>query len=164
MIGIWQDVRFGVRMLLKHRLATAVCVVALGLGIGANTAIFSMAEGFLLHPVPIENPDRIVALVDSRPEQSVELNSVAPATYFDWKKEAKSFDQLTHYVWSENNWTGDREPQKIQAFLVGANFFQTLGVQPILGRAFLPEEEQAGKDQEIILGHALWEQRYASDP
>jgi len=164
MVGIWQDVRFGVRMLLKHRLATLVCVVALGLGIGANAAMFSMAEGFLLHPVPFENPDKLVALVDSRPEQSVEMNSVAPATFFDWKKEAKSFDNLTYYAWSENNLTGDREPQKIQSFLVAANFFQTIGVQPQLGRAFLPEEEEAGKDQEIILGHALWEQRYASDP
>jgi len=63
---IWQDVRFGLRMLIKHRLATIVCVVALGLGIGANTAIFSLAEAFLVHPVPFENPDRIVALVDAR--------------------------------------------------------------------------------------------------
>ncbi len=164
MIGIWQDVRFGVRMLLKHRLATLVCVVALGLGIGANAAMFSMAEGFLLHPVPFENPDKLIALVDSRPEQSVEMNPVAPATVFDWKKEARSFDNLTYYAWNENNLTGDREPQKIQSFLVAANFFQTIGVQPQLGRAFLPEEEEAGKDQEIILGHALWEQRYASDP
>jgi putative ABC transport system permease protein len=164
MLGIWQDIRFGVRMLLKHRLATLVCVIALGLGIGANAAIFSMAEGFLLHPVPFENADKLVALVDSRPEQSVEMNSVAPATFFDWKNEAHSFEQFTYYAWSENNLTGDREPQKIQAFLVAANFFQTIGVHPQLGRAFLPEEEETGKDQEIILGHALWEQRYASDP
>jgi putative ABC transport system permease protein len=164
MIGIWQDVHFGVRMLLKHRLATLVCVIALGLGIGANAAMFSMAEGFLLHPVPFENPDKLIALVDSRPEQNVEMNSVAPATFFDWKKEAQSFEKLTFYAWSEHNLTGDREPQKIQSFLVAANFFQTIGVQPQWGRAFLPEEEEFGRDQEIILGHALWEQRYASDP
>ena len=164
MIGIWQDVRFGVRMLLKHRLATLVCVVALALGIGANAAMFSMAEAFLLHPVPFENPDKLIALVDSRPEQSVEMNPVAAATVFDWKKEARSFDNLTTTPGMKINLTGDREPQKIQIFLVAANFFQTIGVQPQLGRAFLPEEEEAGKDQEIILGHALWEQRYASDP
>ena len=68
MIGIWQDVRFGVRMLMKHRLVSLVCIVALALGIGANAAIFSMAEGFLLHPVPFENADRYIALVDSQPE------------------------------------------------------------------------------------------------
>src|SRR5215475_4353516 len=164
MIGIWQDVRLGVRMLMKHRLVTLVCVVALGLGIGANAAMFSVAEGTLLHPVPFENSDRIVALVDSRPEQNVEMDGVAPATFFEWKKEAQSFEKLTYYAWSENNLTGDREPQKIQSFLVAANFFQTVGVQPQLGRPFLPEEEEVGKDQEIILGHGLWAQRYGSDP
>ena len=92
------------------------------------------------------------------------MNPVAPATVFDWKKQAKSFDSMTSYAWNEVNLTGDREPQKIQSFHVAANFFETIGVQPQLGRAFLPEEEEAGKDQEIILGHALWEQRYASDP
>src|SRR5580692_879908 len=98
---IWQDVRFGVRMLIKHRIATIVCVVALGLGIGANTAIFSLAEAFLVHPVPFENPDRIVALVDARVNSQggagfgpQDLNAVAPATYLDWKKEVRSFDDL----------------------------------------------------------------------
>jgi putative ABC transport system permease protein len=164
MQGIWQDIRFGLRMLAKHRLATAVCVIALALGIGANAAIFSMAEAFLLHPVPFENADRLLALLDSRPEQAVEMSPVAAATYFDWRKEARSFDRITAYGWDEVNLTGDREPQKLQAFHVAANFFDTLGVQPILGRTFLPEEEEAGHEQEIILGHALWEQRYASDP
>jgi putative ABC transport system permease protein len=172
MESIWQDVRFGVRMLAKHRLATLVCVVALALGIGANTAMFSVAEAFLLHPVPFENADRIVALVDSRVQDqdsgtgfgAQDFNAVAPATFLDWKKETRSFDQLTAYEWDEVNLTGDREPQKIQNFLVSANFFQTIGVQPLLGRVFLPEEEEPGKDREIILGNALWEQRYASDP
>jgi putative ABC transport system permease protein len=167
--SIWQDARFGVRMLLKHPLATVICVVALALGIGANTAIFSLAEAFLLHPVPFENADRIVVLVDSHTGgagygQQWDLTPVAPATFFDWKKEAGSFDEITAYAWDEVNLTGDREPQKIQTFQVSANFFNTIGVQPRLGRFFLPEEEEIGKDQEIILGHALWAQRYGSDP
>jgi putative ABC transport system permease protein len=164
MEAIWQDVRFGLRMLLKHRVATLVCVVALALGIGANTAMFSIAEAFLLHPVPFENADRIVALVDTRPQQNIDQNAIAPATYFDWKKEARSFEQLGAYAWDEVNLTGDREPQKIQAFQVSANFFPLIGVKPLMGRAFLAEEEQPGKDQEIILSYGLWEQRYASDP
>ena len=77
---IGQDIRFGVRMLAKHRLTTLVCVAALGLGIGANAAMFSVAEAFLLHPVPFENSDRLVALVDSRPSEGVDRNAVAPAT------------------------------------------------------------------------------------
>jgi putative ABC transport system permease protein len=171
MESIWQDVRFGLRMLIKHRVATIVCVLALGLGIGANTAMFSMAEAFLLHPVPFENSERIVALVDSRVSTQdsgssfgVDFNSVAPATYLDWKKEVHSFDDLSAYAWDEVNLTGDREAQKVQDFQVTANFFPMIGVQPLMGRTFLPEEEEPGHNQEIILSYGLWEQRYASDP
>ncbi len=163
MHSFWQDIRYGARMLLKHRLATLVCATALALGIGANTAMFSLAEAFLAHPVPIENADRIVALVDSRPGQDIDRTPVAPATYFDWRQEAHSFDELGIYAWREVNLTGDREPQKVQAFQISANLFGLLGVHPQLGRVFLPEEQEPGKEQEIILGHALWEQRYASD-
>jgi putative ABC transport system permease protein len=161
---IWQDVRYGVRMLVKQRLTTLVCAVALALGIGANTAIFSLAEAFLLHPAPFENADRIVALVESRPQENVLMDAVAPATYLEWREQAKSFDQMAGYAWNEVSLTGDGNPQKVQAFNITANMFEMLGVQPLLGRAFLPEEEIPGKNQEIILGHALWEQRYASDP
>jgi putative ABC transport system permease protein len=168
---LWQDVRFGLRMLIKHRIATIVCVIALGLGIGANTAIFSLAEAFLLHPVPFENSDRIVALVDARMASDggagfgpQDLTPVAPATYLDWKKEVHSFDDLAAYDWDEINLTGDREAQKVQDFKVTASFFPMIGVQPLLGRTFLPEEEEPGRNQEIILSYGLWEQRYASDP
>jgi putative ABC transport system permease protein len=164
MFSILQDVRFGVRMLMKHRLATLVSIVALALGIGANTAMFSVAEGFLLHPAPFENADRIVALFDARPQQNVDMNPVAPATYFDWRKEAHSFDQLAAYMWDEVSLTGDGHPQKVQAFRISSNLFGMLGVRPQLGRVFSQDEEEPGKDQEIVLGHALWEQRYASDP
>ena len=172
MNSIWHDVRYGARMLIKHRVATLVCVIALGLGIGANAAIFSLAEAFLLHPVPFENSDGIVALSDARVSGQAggagfgpqDLNSVAPPTYLDWKKEARSFDAMGAYAWDEVNLTGDREAQKIQDFKISANFFPMIGVQPLLGRTFLSEEEEPGRDQEIILSYGLWEQRYASDP
>jgi putative ABC transport system permease protein len=159
-----QDIRYGVRMLVKHRLTTLVCVVALGLGIGVNAAMFSVAEAFLLHPVPFENSNRVVALVDSRPSQGIDTNTVAPATYFEWKAQARSFEELGAYVWDTINLTGDREPEKISGFAVSPNFFDLLGVRPRLGRTFLPEEEQVGNDQVIILSYGLWERRYASDP
>jgi putative ABC transport system permease protein len=161
---IGQDIRYGVRMLVKHRLTTLVCVAALGLGIGANAAMFSVAEAFLLHPVPFENSDRVVALVDSRPSEGVDTNAVAPATYFEWKAEARSFEDIGAYVWDTINLTGDREAAKINGFAVSPKFFDLLGVHPRLGRTFLPEEEQVGKDQVIILSYGLWERRYASDP
>lgn len=164
MNSIWQDVRFGGRMLWKHRTATLICAAALALGIGANTAMFSSAEAFLLRPVPFENADRVVALVDERPQQNILSNPVAPATFLEWKERAKSFESLGASQWADINLTGNREPQKVQGFQVSANFFEVLGVQPQLGRSFLPEEEQPGKEQEIILSHGLWERRYASDP
>jgi putative ABC transport system permease protein len=164
MYTIWQDVRYGARMLWKHRLATLVCAVALALGIGANTAIFSVAEAFLMHPVPFENADQLAALIDTRPQQNIDRNAVAPATYFDWQEQAKSFEKLGAYAWDEVNLTGAREPVKIQGFDVTANFFDVLGVQPKLGRVFLSEEQHSGKDQEILLSYGLWERQFASDP
>lgn len=159
-----QDVRFAGRMLWKHRWVTLLAIVALALGIGTNTAIFSLAEAFLVHPVPFEHAEGLVAVVDTRPELNIDRNSVAPATYFDWKEQSRSFEQMAAYEWDEVNLTGDGAPQKVQGMDVSSNFFNFLQVQPILGRTFLPEEEQFGKNQEIILSYGLWERRYASDP
>src|SRR2546423_8521932 len=114
MFTIWQDIRFGLRMLAKHRLATLVSILALALGISANTSMFSVAEAFLLHPAPFENADRIVALVDARPQQNIDMNSIAPATYFDWRNEAHSFEQLGAYDWNAFSLTGDALPQQVQ--------------------------------------------------
>ncbi len=167
MNSVLQDIRFAARMLRKNRLATLVLILALALGIGANTAIFSVAEGLLLRPLPVPHVDRLAALVDSRPQQSdnpIDQNPIAPATFFEWKAQLQSYDDLAAYYWDQINLTGDSEPQKVQAFGVSANFFRLLDVTPILGRAFLPEEEELGKDHEIILSHGLWERRYASDP
>jgi putative ABC transport system permease protein len=161
--AIWQDIRYSGRMLWKHRLATLVSILAFAVGIGVNTAMFSVAEAFLLHPAPFENANRVVVLVDSRPHQNIDMNAIAPATYFDWRKEVRSFDRFGAFAWDEINLTGDGHPQKVQAFQISADLFEVLGVQPQLGRGFLSEEEQPGRDQEIILGHALWEQHYASD-
>src|SRR5208282_2481195 len=143
---------------------TLVCVAALALGIGANAAMFSVAEAFLLHPVPFDNSDRIVALINSRPLDGIDSNAVAPASYFEWRAQAHSFESMGAYVWDSMNLTGDQKPEKIQAFEISANFFEVLGVAPKLGRTFLSEEEQVGKDQVIILSYGLWERRYASDP
>jgi putative ABC transport system permease protein len=159
-----QDIRFALRMLLKHRLATLVSIVALALGIGANTAIFSVAEGFFIHPVPLPHLDRLAGISNSRPHEHIELGGVAPATYFDWVDRVKSFDELAAHEWDEINLTGDSAPQKVQAFAVSSNFFHLLDVSPIMGRVFLPEEEVPGKEHEIILSYGLWERSFGSDP
>lgn len=165
MASLWHDIRFGARMLAKQKLTTCACVIALALGIGANTAIFSLAEAFLLHPAPFENADRAVALVEARPQENIDMNGDSPASFFDWRKEAQSFDEIAAYAWDEVSLTGDGNPQKVQTFDVTGNFFAMLGVRPQLGRIFAPETDvPREKIQEIILGHALWEQRYAADP
>ncbi len=142
---LMNDIRFGLRMLWKHRLASLVCVIALGLGMGATAAIFSMAEAFLLHPVPIPDVSRIVALVDTRPQENVLMNAVAPASYLDWQQQARSFEKMGAYRWDEVNFSGDGTPQRVEGFDVSPNFFSLLGVQPALGRAFLPEEGELGQ-------------------
>ena len=161
---IRQDIRYALRMLWKHRFATFVCAGALALGMGANTAIFSMAEAFLLHPVPLDEVNRLVAIFDSKPRQNIEKTAIATATYLEWQEQSHSFDRLGAYSWDGVNFTGDGTPQKIQDFRVTTNFFSTLGVQPHLGRDFLPGEGDPGKNQELILSYGLWERRYAADP
>ena len=165
MSTLMNDIRFGIRMLWKHKMASLVCAIALGLGIGSTAAMFSMAEAFLLHPVPLKDVSRVVALSDFRPEQSAFMNPVSPATYLDWKAQTtRSFEKLGASTWNEVNLTGDGQPQRITGFSISANFFEVLGVQPAMGRGFLPEEEQLGENREIILSHGLWERRYGSDP
>lgn len=164
MTNLWQDIRFGARMLAKHKLTTSACVLALALGIGANTAMFSLAEAFLLHPAPFEGADKIVALVEARPQDNVDMNGDSPASFLSWRKQSKSFEDMGAYAWDAVNLTGDGTAQKVQVFDVTGNFFSLLAVHPQLGRGFAPGQEESGKTQEIILGHALWEQRYAADP
>lgn len=94
MASLWHDIRFGARMLAKHKLTTCAWAIALALGIGANTSIFSLAEAFLLHPAPFENADRVVALVEARPQENIDMNGNSPASFVDWRKEAQSFDEI----------------------------------------------------------------------
>lgn len=159
-----QDIRFGTRMLWKNRLTTVVSMVALALGIGANTAMFSLAEAFLMRPVPVPHIDRLAVLAGGLPQQNIYQNPVAPATYLDWKQQLQTFDDLAAYEWNEINLSGDREPQKAEAFAVSSNFFRLLEISPALGRSFSPDEEVPGKNQAIILSRGLWEQRYGGDP
>jgi putative ABC transport system permease protein len=159
-----QDLRYGARMMARSPGFTVLAVVALALGIGANTAVFSVANAFLRKPVSFPDLDRLVAVVSMTPIQTLEWNEVSPADYLDWKEQSRSFERMGAYQWDQVNITGTADPQLVNGFLVSANFFETLGVQPLLGRAFLSEEEEPGKDREVILSHGLWERRFGSDP
>jgi putative ABC transport system permease protein len=164
MSNILQDVRYGFRMLLKSPGFTALAVLALALGIGANTAVFSVASAFLRKPVSFPNLDRLVMVLSLPAQETLFWNPVSPADYLDWKRQSHSFEQMAAWETNDLNLTGNGEPEKLVGGLVSANFFDTLGVVPAMGRPFRPDEEQLGHEQEVILSHGLWQRRFASDP
>jgi putative ABC transport system permease protein len=143
---------------------TAIAVIALALGIGANTAIFSIADAFLLKPLNIPDPEHLVILGELRPGETSDINSVSAADYADWKVQAKSFEPLGGFQWDDVNLTGSGLPEKVQGFKVTSNLFELCGEKPIYGRTFLPDEDQSGHDGEVVIGQRLWERRFGADP
>jgi putative ABC transport system permease protein len=160
------DLRYGMRALLKKPGFTLTAVVALGLGIGANTAIFSVINGVLLRSLSYANPDRIVMLWEQGlRESSRRQNVISPANFLDWQKQSTSFEHMAAIADQRVNLTGGSgEPEEIKAQFVTQQFFSALGVQPLVGRSFLPEEDTVGNDLVIILSHELWQTRFGSDP
>lgn len=163
MRNLLSDLRYGVRMLRNNPGFTAVAVITLALGIGANTAIFSVADAFLLHPVTFPDTDRLVMVMEMAPGQTSDWNTVAAANMEDWKQQNHSFDPLAAGRWNSFNLTGSGDPQRVSGFETTANFLDTLREKPILGRGFLPGEDQAGHNQEVLLGYGLWERQFGSD-
>jgi predicted permease len=158
-----QDVRYGLRG-LRHNLAfTLVAVFSLALGIGANTAIFSLVNAVLLQPPPFRDPERLVMVWEDVPGMGITGDQVQPATYVDWKTQNHSFEDMAALRWQTFNITGDGEPEKVQSYGVTQNFFPMLGAQPALGRNFLPEEDSAGGAKVVILSNGLWQRRYGRD-
>src|SRR5690349_2599177 len=158
------DIRYALRNLLRRPTFTLIAVVTLALGIGANTAIFSAINALLLKPLPFPELDRVVAIWDKLPTRDVFHNETTVANYLDWQSQTKSFEQLALYRWWSANLTGIDPPERIQGFLVTANFLETTGMKPIMGRTFLPEENQPGKDAVAIITHSLWQRRFGGDP
>jgi putative ABC transport system permease protein len=158
------DIRYALRNLLRRPTFTLIAVVTLALGIGANTAIFSAINALLLKPLPFPDLDRVVAVWDKLPSRGVLHNEVTVANYLDLQSQTQSFEQLALYRWWSANLTGIDPPERIQGFLVTANFFDATGIKPILGRNFSAEENQPGKDQVAIITHSLWQRRFGGDP
>ena len=161
MITLWQDLQFGLRMLLKHRGVSVIAVLTLALGIGANTAIFSVVNAVLLNPLPYRDPDRLVSLWENVPGHGRWRS--APANFLDWKKQNTVFEDVAAFGASSLTLTGDGEPEQLVGTRVSEGYFNVVGVTPILGRAFLAEEHEPGKGQAVILGHAFWQRRYGGD-
>lgn len=158
---LFQDLQYGFRMLLKHPGVTAIAVLTLALGIGANTAIFSVVNAVLLNPLPYREPDRLVSLWENVPTHG--RWRAAPANFFDWRKQNTVFEDVSAYGANSLTLTGDGEPEQLTGARVSSGYFAVVGVDPILGRAFLPEEHERGKDRVVILGHGFWQRRYGGD-
>ncbi|HSE17326.1 MAG TPA: ABC transporter permease [Pyrinomonadaceae bacterium] len=155
------DLKYGVRMLLKHPLVTVIAVITLALGIGANTAIFSVVNAVLLNPLPYKQPDRLVALWENVPNQG--RWRVAPANFHDWKKQNTVFEDVAAFGRNSLTLTGDGEPEQLVGARVSAGYFAVVGMEPFLGRSFTAEEYEPGKGRVVILGYALWQRRYGGD-
>jgi len=165
MENLLQDIRYGIRTLAKNPGFTAVAVLTLALGIGANTAIFSVVENLLLRPLPYPQPDRLVEIANSYPPQLPKVG-LSPGDYADWRRQNASFSEMGAYakITQGFNLTGEGEPQRVTAVYADDGLFPMLGVRPVMGRAFLPEEDRAGSAPVVILGHRLWQSRFGGDP
>ncbi|MBO0800697.1 MAG: ABC transporter permease, partial [Blastocatellia bacterium] len=159
---LWQDLRFGARMLMKHPGFTLIAILTLALGIGANTAIFSVVYGVLLKPLPFSDPDRIVTVALSFPLRDIEMLRVAD--YLEWRGQNRSFTQLAGYNMGEANLSGSGQAERLMLGRVSADFFPLLGVEPLLGRIFRPEEDQPGSQHVVLLSQRLWQSRFGSAP
>ncbi|HEX5833197.1 MAG TPA: ABC transporter permease [Pyrinomonadaceae bacterium] len=156
-----KDVRYGLRMLTKNLGVSAIAVLTLALGIGANTAIFSVVSTVLLNPLPYKDPERLVSLWENVPQHG--RWRAAPANFLDWKKQNTVFQDVAAFGGSTATLTGDGDPEQLSGAAVTPGYFEVVGVQPALGRTFQPEEYQLGTDRVVILGHGLWQRRYGGD-
>lgn len=159
-----QDLRYGMRVLFRKPGFAAVAVLTLAIGIGANTAIFSVVNGILLRPLPYKDAGRIVTLWQSNIQKGVERVDVSPANFIDWQEKNQVFDEMSVIEPYSFSLTGQGEPESIRSWLVSDGFFKVLGVEAMLGRTFLAEEYQPGNERVIVIGHGLWKRRFGSDP
>jgi len=158
-----KDIRYGIRGLLKRPGFTAIALITLALGIGANTAIFSVVNAVLLRPLSFQDPERLVIVWEDATFAGFPRNTPAPANYVDWKNQNQSFADMAASHQTSFNLTGDGEPERVSAYSVTANFFPLLGVQPLLGRSFLTEEDRPGANKVAVLSYSLWQSRYGAD-
>jgi putative ABC transport system permease protein len=160
---LWQDLRFGARMLVKQPGFSLIAVLTLGLGIGANTAIFSLIDAVLLQELPYREPGRVVVLWASTPRRASEA-PLASADIAAWRAGTQGFAQVTAFMPQTADLTEQGEPERIGGTAVTPEFFQTIGIAPLLGRAFTPAESQPGAASVGLISHSLWQRRFGADP
>jgi putative ABC transport system permease protein len=145
---------------------TAITLLTAALGVGANTAIFSIVHGVLLRPLPFREPDKLVTLWEVRPDDAglPRRSRTTAANFFDWETEARTFEKMALFGSAGMNWTGGGEPEELLGARVTASYFDVLGIEPILGRSFRREEETPGRNRVLILSHGLWQRRFGGSP
>jgi predicted permease len=157
-----QDLRYALRMLLKSPGFAAIAVLTVALGIGSITALFSVVNGVLLNPLPYPHSEQLVAVYGSSPGFS--QGPVAYLNFLDWQHDTHTFSSMATYRNQDYNFTGSDEAERLSGYMISAGFFQTLGVQPILGRAFRSDDDQVGAAPVALLGGGIWKRKFGSSP
>lgn len=161
---VWLDARYALRMLRKNPGFTAIVVITLALGIGVNTAIFSLVDGILLRPLPYEQPDRLVRIIHSQPQLGLDTWGLSQASFTALRDNTHSLEAVAAYSTSGSNLTGDGEPERVSIGNVSADFFKVLGLPPVLGRAFRPGEDTPGNNGVCVISFGFWQRRFGGDP
>src|SRR5262245_31805656 len=161
-----QDLRYGARMLLKKPGFTLIAVITLGLGIGANTAIFSVVNAVLLRPLPYPDPAAIVRIYEKETDTAIrnERLDVAPANFLDWRRQSRTLIEIGAWGQEEQALANQDQADPVVAAFVSANFFSVLGVNPLHGRVFSSEEDSPDHDSVALLSYGLWQRRFSGDP
>ena len=159
----WQDMRYGIRLLLKTPGVTFVAVLALALGIGANTAIFSVVNTVLLRPLPYDKPEQLAVAMNVNLKRGLTQSSFSFLNFADYRAQNSSFDSLAAYDGASSALAGET-PEQVAGVRATADVFRVLGVKPLLGRTFAPEDERAGGVPVAVISHGTWQRRFGSDP
>lgn len=160
--GLWQDLRYGVRMLVKSPGFTLIAVLTLALGIGANAAIFSFVNAVLLKPLPYPDPERIVSVGEKHPRGF--SNPISTLNFLDWERQNRCFQFLSAITPDTVTLTGSDSPEQLNVHRVSASYFKALGVEATLGRTFAASENEVGADLEVVLSNRIWQSRFGGDP
>ena len=163
MENLLQDIRFGFRTLVKNPGFTIVAIIALALGTGANSAIFSVVNAVLLRPLPYGEPDRVMMVWGHNLKTGDKQYAISVPDFNDYREQNTTFEQMASFAYEDFNLMSGDEPEHVQGTIVSSNFFDTLGVKAALGRTFSPEEGQPGANRVVVISNGLWKRRFGAD-
>src|SRR5689334_21508288 len=158
------DLKYAWRTLLKSPVFTLVAIATLALGIAANTAIFSVVDAVLLHPLPYPDSDRLVSVSQTIRSTGVSTRDASPANFIDWASQNSVFSAMACASGWQANLSGGEQPERVRATMASSQFFSLFGVNPIVGRTFGPNDARPGNAQVVVLSQALWSRRFGADP